>query len=93
MDLASLGHRRSLKMPGVSVTVEEQIEALRRAAGEGAVSLIRAQPDAMIARIVDSWPQRFDTQRAEEAGFRSEANFDQILAVYLEDELGRPTAA
>ena len=47
----------------------------------------------MIARIVDSWPQRFDTQRAEEAGFRSEANFDQILAVYLEDELGRPTAA
>ena len=93
MDLTSLGHRRSLNMPGVSVTVEEQIEALRRAAGEEAVALIRPQPDAMIMRIVDSWPQRFDTQRAEAAGFRSEANFDQILAVYLEDELGRPTAA
>ena len=37
IDLEPLGVRRSLMMPGVSATVGEQIEALRRAAGESAV--------------------------------------------------------
>src|SRR6185369_15254311 len=41
MDLAPLGARRTLSMPGLSATVREQIEALRRVAGEGAVKLIR----------------------------------------------------
>ena len=46
LDLARLGPRRSLAMPGLSATVAEQIEALRRAAGEKAVALIRREPDA-----------------------------------------------
>ena len=37
LDLARLGARRNLTMPGVSVTVAEQIEALRAVAGEAAV--------------------------------------------------------
>ena len=45
LDLARLGDRRSLAMPGLSATVAEQIEALRRAAGEKAVKLIRREPD------------------------------------------------
>ncbi|MFT4104041.1 MAG: SDR family oxidoreductase, partial [Burkholderiaceae bacterium] len=36
MDLAPLGARRSLSMPGLSATVGEQIDALRRVAGERA---------------------------------------------------------
>ena len=32
-------------MPGLSATVGEQIEALRRVAGERAVRLIRREPD------------------------------------------------
>lgn len=89
MDLAILGPRRSLNMPGLSVTVAEQIEALRRVGGDEAVRLIRAEPDPMIIRIVDSWPQRFDTKRALDAGFASEETFDEILQVYLDDELSQ----
>src|SRR5215217_2651819 len=37
LDTARLGARRNLTMPGVAATVAEQIEALRRVAGEGAV--------------------------------------------------------
>ena len=37
LDTARLGPRRSLAMPGLSATVAEQIEALRRAAGDEAV--------------------------------------------------------
>jgi D-erythronate 2-dehydrogenase len=32
-------------MPGVSATVAMQIDALRRAAGDDVVSLIRSEPD------------------------------------------------
>src|SRR6185295_528450 len=45
MDLSVLGARRNLTMPGLSATVGEEIEALRRAAGEKAVKLIRREPD------------------------------------------------
>src|SRR3954454_14557441 len=41
MDTSKIGPRRNLTMPGVSVTVGEQIEALRRVAGEPAVARIR----------------------------------------------------
>ena len=41
LDGSALGPRRTLSMPGLSATVGEQIEALRRVAGEQAVRLIR----------------------------------------------------
>src|ERR1051325_11717057 len=70
MDTAALGARRNLSMPGVSATVGEQIEALRKVAGDKAVRLIREQPDATIMRIVEGWPRNFDARRAASLGFR-----------------------
>ncbi len=86
LDTSLLGDRRNLSMPGVSVTVAEQIEALRRAAGDEAVALIRREPDETVARIVAGWPRNFDARRAIELGFRAERDFDEIIRVYLEDD-------
>jgi D-erythronate 2-dehydrogenase len=91
-DTGVLGLRRSLTMPGLSATVAEQIEALRRVAGDDAVALIRAQPDDAIASIVDGWPRAFDARRAIELGFTAERSFDEIVRVYIEDEIGGPAA-
>ncbi len=88
LDLAPLGARRSLSMPGVSVTVAEQIEALRRAGGDKAVALIRREPDETIRRIVAGWPTRFEAKRAQALGFKAEASFDDIIRAHLEDEHG-----
>jgi nucleoside-diphosphate-sugar epimerase len=88
MDTSALGLQRSLTMPGLSATVGEEIEALRRAAGDEAVSLIRAEPDDTIARMVDGWPRAFDARRATELGFVAERDFDEIVGVYVEDEMG-----
>jgi nucleoside-diphosphate-sugar epimerase len=87
LDAARLGQRRCLTMPGVSVTVAEQIEALRRAAGDDAVSLIRREPNEAVLAIVGGWPRAFDPQRALSLGFRAESTFDEIVRVYIEDEL------
>ncbi|MBV9653978.1 MAG: SDR family oxidoreductase [Acetobacteraceae bacterium] len=88
IDLAPLGARRSVSMPGLSATVGEQIAALRRVGGEGAVKLIRREPDPTIARIVSGWPGRFEAGQARALGFQADASFDDIIRAHVEDELG-----
>ena len=75
-------------MPGVSATVAEQIDALRRAGGEDVVQLIRREPDEQVTKIVRTWPGRFTAQRARALGFQAETSFDEIIRVYVEDEIG-----
>jgi nucleoside-diphosphate-sugar epimerase len=75
-------------MPGVSETVGGQIAALRRIAGEDVVRHIRREPDETLTRMVATWPHRFDPQHALALGFRAETDFEQIVRVYIEDELG-----
>jgi nucleoside-diphosphate-sugar epimerase len=88
LDADALGDRRCLTMPGVSATVAEQIAALRSVAGDEAVSRIRREPDETIMRIVAGWPGAFDTRRALALGFRAESDFEEIVRIHVEDELG-----
>ena len=92
LDLAKLGARRNLTMPGVSATVGEQIEALRVVAGEAATRLIRRQRDETIERIVAGWPSRFDASRALGLGFVAESSFAEIIQAYREDDYVGPIA-
>ena len=92
MDTSAIGPRRSLSMPGVCVTVGEQIAALERVAGAKAVKLIRREPDPVITRIVSGWPERFDPIRAVKLGFAAESSFDEIVRAHVEDELGGKVA-
>ncbi len=88
IDTTGLGSHRALTMPGVSASVAEQIEALRRVAGDRAVALIREEPDELVARLVGGWPQAFDARRATALGFRGERSFDELVAAHLQDDLG-----
>jgi nucleoside-diphosphate-sugar epimerase len=88
IDGQAVGPRRNLTMPGVAVSVAEQIEALGRIAGSKAVDLIRDEPDEAIWAIVKNWPSRFDARRARELGFKAEADFDAVIRAYIEDEMG-----
>jgi D-erythronate 2-dehydrogenase len=89
LDLASVGPRRNLTMPGLSATVGEQIAALKRVAGEKVAARIRREPDQFIMNIVGGWPRDFDPKRARELGFSTaEKSFDDIIRIHIEDELG-----
>ncbi|WP_108461078.1 D-erythronate dehydrogenase [Devosia naphthalenivorans] len=94
LDTAPLGIRRSLNMPGIAATVAEEIAALQRVAGEDAVALIRREPDPVIEKFVDGWPRAFNPERALALGFTADSSFDDIIRVYIEDEMGgeRPRA-
>ena len=89
MDTAAMGARRSLSMPGLSVTVGEQIAALERVAGKAVTARIRREPDPTIIGIVDGWPRNFAPDRALKLGFTTaEKSFDDIIRIHIEDELG-----
>lgn len=88
LDGASVGPRRAFTLPGVAVTVGEQIEALRKIAGDKVAARIRRAPDPFVQRIIAGWPRRFDTRRALDLGFEAESSFEDIVRVHIEDELG-----
>ena len=82
-----LGARCNINLPGLSATVAQQIESLERVVGADAVKLIKREPDATIRAIVANWAENFDTKRAMALGFEAESSFDDIVQVYLEDEM------
>ena len=79
----------ALNMPGLSCTVEEQIEALRSVAGNEVIKLIETEPDEKIIEIVKGWPRNFDTKIALKLGFAAESSFEDIIQIYIEDDLKR----
>ena len=87
IDGERVGSRRNLSLPGLSATVGEQIESLGRVVGADAVKLITRKRDASIEAIMAGWPRDFDTQRALELGFRAETSVDDMVRVYLADEV------
>lgn len=76
--------RTALNIPGISVTVAEMVESLRKHAGEQAMRHIRWQRDPKIEAIVSAWPGRFETARANALGFLADADFDHIVRTHLE---------
>ncbi|MBT8458846.1 MAG: SDR family oxidoreductase [Boseongicola sp.] len=87
INLDEVGSRRALNLPGVSCTVEEQIEALRDIAGNDVVALIKPQPDEAVAKIVSGWPRDFAPERALALGFKAESSFHDIIDTYIEQDL------
>jgi nucleoside-diphosphate-sugar epimerase len=87
-DLASSawGVNRVLNLPGITVTVKEGVEALRRVAGDAAAARVQYRPDERINRIVQGWPVRFRTPRATALGFAADADIETVLRDYIADE-------
>ncbi|MFK7857412.1 MAG: D-erythronate dehydrogenase [Granulosicoccus sp.] len=87
LDREQIGVRCNMNLPGLSATVAEQIESLRKLIGNDAVALIRHESNPVIASIVAGWPENFNAARAIALGFQAETSFDSIIQVYLDDEM------
>jgi len=79
------GWQRSLNLPGLTVSMREEIEALRAVAGEAVAARIHGAPDESVMRLVRTWAARFDTARADALGFTADADFASIVRAYIED--------
>jgi nucleoside-diphosphate-sugar epimerase len=86
LDAAALGNQRVLNLPGISVSVDEMVAALREVAGDEVAERIVWKPDARVKKIVGSWPGRWDTSRAEQLGLSGERGFTDVIRSYISDE-------
>ncbi|KAM0211138.1 hypothetical protein ACHAQI_005436 [Fusarium lateritium] len=58
------GSSRVVNLPGITVTVQDILDALKEVGGESALAHVEEQRDPAIEAIVSSWPARFDVSRA-----------------------------
>ena len=87
LNTKKLNNRITLNMPGLSVTVQEQIESLKRIAGNEIAKLIKHKADPQIQKIVGSWAKDLEAKRAANLGFKAENSFDDIVKIYIEEDL------
>lgn len=92
LDIGKLDQRPNLMMPAVACTIADQIEALRKVGGDKAVARIQRVRDTLIERIVSSWPHQFEAKRALALGFVPDKDFDEIVAIHVNDELSGKVA-
>jgi D-erythronate 2-dehydrogenase len=83
---AAWGGRSAMNMPSLTVTVADMVAALERAAGPDAVALIDWVPDPQIDTIVNSWPARFQADRALALGLTPDPDFDSIIELHRSGE-------
>ncbi|MGH8780203.1 D-erythronate dehydrogenase [Paraburkholderia sp.] len=86
LDAAVLGNQRVLNLPGISVSVDEMVAALREVAGDDVAKRIVWQPDVRVEKIVGSWPGQWDTTRAERLGLSGDRTFADVIRGYIDDE-------
>lgn len=82
-----VGLSRTIPLPGITVTIGEMVEALRRIAGDDAERKIAWEPDAEIQRIVESWPSHVEARKATSLGFPQDGNIDEIIRAHMEEQI------
>ena len=75
------GARRTLNLPGLTVSVGEMADAWERNGGDP--ELIQWRRDADIERIVASWPAAMAARLATELGFIADGSIDEIVQAHL----------
>jgi D-erythronate 2-dehydrogenase len=80
------GSRRWLNLPGITASVAEMVEAMRKVAGDAAAKRVVYKADARIQAIVKTWPARFRTPRALDMGFKPDPDVESVIRAYIADE-------
>lgn len=88
-DSSVWGIRRSVNLPGMSVSMSEALAALERVGGSAARARVSERRDEAIERLVLTWPDRFQTDRGLAMGFSVDKDFEAIVRAHIEDHLGR----
>jgi nucleoside-diphosphate-sugar epimerase len=76
---------RIVNLPGITVTVEQMLCALKEVGGARAVSLVEEKKDPAVEKIVFSWPTRFDITKAKSLGFWEDGTLVNTIRDYVRD--------
>lgn len=80
------GSSRALTLPGITFSVKEGVEALRRIAGNETASRIVFKRNDRIHDMVKTFPARFTADRARAMGFQADRDIESIIRDYIAAE-------
>jgi len=80
------GTNRSVNLPGITVSVKQGVDALRRIAGADVAARVVFKPVERIQKMIVTFPARFKTPRAVEMGFKADSDMDSIIKAYIAAE-------
>ena len=80
------GTNRALTLPGITFSVKEGVEALRRIAGDKVASRVVFKRSDRIHNMVKTFPARFRPDRAIAMGFRADRDIEGIVRDYIAAE-------
>jgi nucleoside-diphosphate-sugar epimerase len=84
---SAFGATRSINVPGILVSVEDMVAALRRVAGDAVADRVQWQFDPAIDRIVSTWPANFAPKLGPALGMKADADFESIIRAYIAEDM------
>lgn len=81
-------HVRWLNFPGISVTVQELLDALAKVGGEDRLQYVKEETDPTLERILRTWPQRVDDSTAIRLGLKRDESAESLVREYA-DSMGK----
>lgn len=81
-------HIRWLNFPGISVSVQELMDALAKVGGQETLKYIKEETDPTMERILRSWPLRIDDSTAIKLGLKRDEDAESLVREYA-DSLGK----
>jgi nucleoside-diphosphate-sugar epimerase len=83
---SDLGPRRTVNLPGLSVTPGQMLDSLERLAGPAVRARVRTALDERVMQIVCTWPGMFDVSRARNLGFSADRDIDGIIRQFMAEQ-------
>ncbi len=75
----------TINLPGITVSIEQMMEAVISTGGNSLSKLIIKEKNEMIENIVCSWPYKFDTTVAKNLKFIKDSDINSIVDQYIKE--------
>lgn len=81
-------HVRWMNFPGISLTVQELLDALVKVGGEERLKYVKEETDPVMERILRTWPLKVDDSTAMNLGLKRDDSAESLVREYA-DTMGK----
>ncbi|KAK3939299.1 hypothetical protein QBC46DRAFT_388383 [Diplogelasinospora grovesii] len=78
-------HIRHINIPGISVSIQELMDALAKHGGEDKLALLKEETDPQLERILRSWANDFDLTTQMKLGLAVDKTAEGIVKEYIDN--------
>lgn len=77
-------HIRWMNFPGISVSIQELLDALSKVGGQDRLQYVKEETDPVTEKIVRTWPLRVDDSTAIKLGLKRDESAESLVREYAE---------